>query len=1114
MRAAGVRLCYTAAWFLLVVDISFSTAAYAGAGVWTSGGPYGGTTVALAINPSNPTTLYAGTDGGGVFKSTDSGGTWTPASAGLTNLYVYAFAINPANPATLYAGTLGGGIFRSTNSGGSWAAANRGLTNSYARALAINSTTPDILFAGTDDGVFKSTDSGNTWATANAGLTDLHVYAFAINPTNPATLFVGTLGGGVFKSTDSGSSWTPASAGLTNAHVGAFAINPSSPATLYAVTGDGVFKSTDSGGTWTPANAGLTNLHGESFVSAIAINPANPATLYAGTSGGIFKSTDSGGTWAAANAGLTNAYVHAFAINPSNPSTLYSGTSGGVFKSTDSGGTWGAASAGMTNVSVLSLAINPANPAKLYAGTVGAIFKSSDSGGTWTAANAGMEGDSAYALAIDPANPATLYAATGRGIFKSTDSGNTWAVASSGLTDSWVTALAIDPKTPAVLFAGCFPGPNAPVGTIGGVFKSTDSGASWVASSTGLPDSSVGALAFDPANPATLYVGTDLGVFKSTDSGGTWAAANAGMTNKYVSALAINPVDPATLYAGTFSGVFKSTDSGSTWAAANEGMTNLNVVALIINPANPATLYAGTWGGVFKSTDSGSTWATANAGLPDQFVQALALDPQGATTLFAGLRADGVWQLTPATDVNFALLPTSAHAPGVHGAFYTTDVSIANTGPAAASFTMKFLGNNQDGSNGPEQTFNLEPGKSSFYFDVLGSVFDLVSAFGAILITSRSLSLDIASVTSTSGFGGTFGQTVPAVSSSDLIPAGVARSILYVREGDGFRSNLVLASSSLDSTNVDVALVSPDGSTLATKQYSVPPNGMRQVNRVVRDMGVSGAVTGARLVLSSWTAGAAFTGMVSVLDETTNDPTTVVTQPASVPGSAPYVWLLPTSAHSSGASGAFYTTNVAFANVGFAPATFTMKFLGHNQDGSEGPEQTFNLEAGKSVTYFDVLGSVFDQNSTFGAIRVTSDTFALNIVSVTSTPGSGGTMSQTVPAVHSSDLIPSSSPRSILYIREGDGFRSNLILASNANVSTTVDVALVFPGGTIVAAKSYSIPPNGMTQVNRIVRDMGVPGPVTGARLVLSSPTPGAAFTGFGSVIDEVTNDPTTVEAR
>ena len=84
-------------------------------GVWTSAGPYGGRIWALAIDPTTPATLYAGTDGGGVFKSTDAGGTWTSANTGLTNLNVQALAINPTTPATLYAGTYNGGVFKSTN---------------------------------------------------------------------------------------------------------------------------------------------------------------------------------------------------------------------------------------------------------------------------------------------------------------------------------------------------------------------------------------------------------------------------------------------------------------------------------------------------------------------------------------------------------------------------------------------------------------------------------------------------------------------------------------------------------------------------------------------------------------------------------------------------------------------------------------------------------------------------------------------------------------------------------------------------------------------------------------------------------------------------------------
>ena len=83
----------------------------AGTGVWTSNGPEGGKIYDLAIDPATPGTLYAGTTGGGVFKSTNGGAAWSELNNGLTNTAVQALAIDPATPGTLYAGTGGGGVF-------------------------------------------------------------------------------------------------------------------------------------------------------------------------------------------------------------------------------------------------------------------------------------------------------------------------------------------------------------------------------------------------------------------------------------------------------------------------------------------------------------------------------------------------------------------------------------------------------------------------------------------------------------------------------------------------------------------------------------------------------------------------------------------------------------------------------------------------------------------------------------------------------------------------------------------------------------------------------------------------------------------------------------------
>jgi len=92
-------------------------------------GAEGGTIQALAIDPITSTTLYAGTEVRGVYKSSDSGSTWTAANNGLTEVNVQALAIDPVNNTTLYAGTNGGGVFKSTDGGDAWSAVNNGLTD-------------------------------------------------------------------------------------------------------------------------------------------------------------------------------------------------------------------------------------------------------------------------------------------------------------------------------------------------------------------------------------------------------------------------------------------------------------------------------------------------------------------------------------------------------------------------------------------------------------------------------------------------------------------------------------------------------------------------------------------------------------------------------------------------------------------------------------------------------------------------------------------------------------------------------------------------------------------------------------------------------------------------
>lgn len=128
---------------LVLLCPSLAGVATAGVNTWTTNGPEGGDIGALAIDPRNPATLYAGTSGGGVFKSTNGGGSWTAINTGLISDDVRALAIDPSTPATLYA--AGSGVFKSTNGGGSWTAINAGMASAFVYSLAVDPSAPATL---------------------------------------------------------------------------------------------------------------------------------------------------------------------------------------------------------------------------------------------------------------------------------------------------------------------------------------------------------------------------------------------------------------------------------------------------------------------------------------------------------------------------------------------------------------------------------------------------------------------------------------------------------------------------------------------------------------------------------------------------------------------------------------------------------------------------------------------------------------------------------------------------------------------------------------------------------------------------------------------------------
>jgi len=605
-------------------------------------GLYGGGEVpSLAIDPTNTSTIYAGT--WGIYKSTNGGASWS--AAGLTGVYVLSLAIDPTNTQVIYAGTFDG-VFKSTDGGAHWAQINNGLTETSVYSLAIDPKHTQIIYVGTWDGVFKSINDGDSWNAIGNWLTTYKgTSSLAIDPANTQIIYAGTDDGCVFKSTDGGSSWSKSK--LTNMFIDSLAIDPANTQVIYAGTGGCVFKSTDGGLNWTQSRLA------DGYVYSLAIDPQNTQIIYAGVwdngaiwdndiFDGVFKSTDGGTNWT--QTGLKDKAIRSLVIDPKNTQIVYAGTDDdGVFKSTDGGGSWASVNKGLGK-EVLSFAIDPENTQIVYAGTREGAFKSTNGGANWSQINTGLTNTDVVSLAIDPINTQVIYAGTGDGVFKSTDGGGSWAQTNKGLTDLWINSLVIDPKNTNIVYGiGVYLRTQLDL-FCPRVFKSTDGGESWA--DEGLNGEAL-SLAIDPINTNTIYAGTIAqGAFKSTDGGESWASVNKGLW--CISSLAIDSINTQIIYAVTLDGVFKSTDGGENWSQT--GLANRNVESLAIDPKNTQVIYAGTFsGGVFKSIDEGASWTQINSGLTETRVKTLTIDPKNTQVIYAVTYYSGVFKYISST---------------------------------------------------------------------------------------------------------------------------------------------------------------------------------------------------------------------------------------------------------------------------------------------------------------------------------------------------------------------------------------------------------------------------------------------------------------------------------
>jgi photosystem II stability/assembly factor-like uncharacterized protein len=359
--------------------------------------------------------------GGGVIAVSDDGGrTWTRRDAGLEDFSVRAIAVDVRDADYVLAGGLTG-VYRSTDSGRTWTKISDQIN---VESLAIDPRTRDRVYVGTWRQGWRTDDGGKTWKLINNGMVlDTDMFAITVEHDNPDSLWVSTCGW-VYNTADRGDNWTRYRNGFDNRRIHDIEVDPCDKNALYAGSVAGLYRTEDRGKSWYLVSD-------ESLVvNSIVLTPQRPNRLVLGVEGdGVYVSEDHAKTFTRASNGLHNLRIAAVATDPLIPDRVYAavtfgGNASGIYVSENAAAQWRKLSTTkLPEVLTLAVSDDRENEAHFVAGTDKGFFWSKD-GQEWTQsapANAPIRVDK-----IVRYNKTRSFAATSEGVFTTRDGGKAW----------------------------------------------------------------------------------------------------------------------------------------------------------------------------------------------------------------------------------------------------------------------------------------------------------------------------------------------------------------------------------------------------------------------------------------------------------------------------------------------------------------------------------------------------------------------------------------------------------------------------------------------------------------------------------------------------------------
>lgn len=633
---------------------------------------------------------------------------WVSIGPGNIGGRIRSIIIHPTIPSTIWVGGVSGGIWKTTNGGGTWSTNTDFLANIGVHCMAIDPVNPDILYFGTGEafdgnGIFKTTDGGSTWMHLNFtnGNPEFRwVNRLAISPTNSQLILAATAtsqpydnngSGRIFRSTDGGATWSPTLI-VANARMADVRFKPSNSGTMgledpeAAITcvassyQGAIYYSSNDGATWTPASG----LPPSTFRVELAYSRSNTSTVYASADGRLYRSSNGGSSFASTGSSPpplpgTNPWANALWVDPTNANTVITG---GIYmhRSTDGGANWVHSGEG-THLDHHAIVEHPG-----YNGTSNRIVYGGNDGGIhrtdnvlaafpfWTGLNNNLGVTQFYGAAGHVATGKIIGGTQDNGSLASPDPGSSnWTTIFGPDIGGDGGFCAVDQSPPAdrPFFYGEF--------TELQIWRSTDGAATkqyiFNDPQNGIPTDCFNGYSFAPCanfiapfvldpNDRNRILAGGRSLWRSNDvrneaSLPSWVdikspiPPNCTSTNtcSNVNAIAVAEGSPDLIWVGHNNGFVYYTTNGTatnpTWNQRNNGLPGRLCTRVTIGPAPQTndplvgrTVYV-TFGGfssnnVWKTQNSGLSWTPIHNNLPAAPIYSLVVSPSNPNTLYVG----------------------------------------------------------------------------------------------------------------------------------------------------------------------------------------------------------------------------------------------------------------------------------------------------------------------------------------------------------------------------------------------------------------------------------------------------------------------------------------------